>query len=321
MNYFPIFIDSSKINALIIGGGDVAARKIELLTKATSQITIMSAKLNHSVERLVAEQQLTWLAENYNPSNLEGFNLIIAATSDAKVNQQVATDAQQLNIFVNVVDQPALCSYITPAIIDRNPMLVALSSSGSAPVLVRMLREQIEKTLPNDYGKLAEFCFKFREHVKARLKSVRERRHFWEQILRGSVGEQILQGEQIQAEQNFIKGLNGEKPIAQGEIVFIHTLDGNPDKLTLQAHRAMQFADAVFYDDDVNLDLLEFVRRDAEKFPQQITATILVNFQHALELAEQGAKVIYLLDGHHPLMENDALRKSDIATTTLVSGL
>jgi uroporphyrin-III C-methyltransferase/precorrin-2 dehydrogenase/sirohydrochlorin ferrochelatase len=321
MKYFPIFLDAKNISAMIVGGGDVAARKIELLLKSTKNITVMAESLSPSVQRLIDAHELHWLTHNYKSGYFSGINLVIAATDDSDVNKAVAAESQPLNILTNVVDQPELCTYITPAIIDRSPMIIAMSSSGSAPILLRMLREQIEKTLPNGYGKLADFSFKFRDHVKARVKGLRNRRTFWESILRGPIGENILQGNVQEAEQQLITSIKKEIAPPVGEIVFVHTLDGDPDKLTLQTHREMQFAEAVFYDDDVNIDLIEYIRRDAEKYPQSITSTILINFQHAIELAENGQKVIYLLAGHTALPDNSALAASNIPTKQLISGV
>ncbi|MEW6991828.1 NAD(P)-dependent oxidoreductase [Colwelliaceae bacterium 6441] len=320
MNYFPIFLTSDKINAIVIGGGDVAARKIELLLKTTTKITIMSEQVNLSVERLIKSHNLPWLAHNFQTGLLTHYNLVIAATDNTTVNHQVYVEASQLKILINVVDQPELCSYITPAIIDRAPILLAMSSSGSAPILLRMLREQIEKTLPDGYGKLADFSLKFRDHVKARVKGLRNRRSFWEATLRGAIGKAILQGNNQQAEQQLIASLNEEILPPQGEITFIHTLDGDPDKITLAAHREMQFADAVFYDEKVNENLIEYIRRDADKYPQSMPSTMLINYQHAIELAESGQKVIYLLAEHHTLPHNSALALSNISTQELVSG-
>lgn len=320
MKYFPIYLDAKHINAMIIGGGEVAARKIELLLKSTTKISVMSETLNSSVERLVNLHQLTWLKHNYQPGHLRNSNLVIAATDSSEVNSAVATESRQLKLLTNVVDQPELCTYITPAIIDRSPMIVAMSSSGSAPILLRMLREQIEKTLPNGYGKLADFSFKFRDHVKARVKSIRDRRAFWERTLRGSIGQAILAGRTTSAEQQLIASLKAQTPPPSGEIVFIHTGDGNPDHLTLSAHREMQFADAVFYDQEVNTDLIEYIRRDASKYPQDIASSILINVQHALDLAQQGEKVIYLLHGTIDLPENMTLTQSPVGKKYIYSG-
>lgn len=320
MKYFPIFLDGSKINAMVIGGGDVAARKIELLLKTTTEITVLSDKFSASVERLISTNLLHKLAQDYHPGLLEHKNLVIAATDNSEVNYAIYQEASQLGILVNVVDQPELCTYITPAIIDRSPMIIALSSSGCAPILVRMLREQIEKGLPNAYGRLADFSFKFRDHVKARVKGLRNRRTFWENTLRGKIGQDILAGKTAQAEQQLIASLNQQVAPPTGEIVFIHTLDGNPDNLTLSAHREMQYADAVFYDEAVNLDLIEYIRRDADKYPQSISSSILINYQHAIELAESGQKVIYLLAEFNPLPENAALSISKISKRTIISG-
>lgn len=320
MKYFPIFLDGSKINAMVVGGGDVATRKIELLLKTTTNIAIMAASVTEGVERLINQHQLKWLKHNYKAGLLEGITLIIAATDDYVVNEQVYHEAIAFNILANVVDQPALCTYITPAIIDRSPMIIALSSSGSAPILIRMLREQIEKILPQGYGRLADFSLKFRDHVKARIKGIRNRRSFWEKILRGSIGQSLLDGKQQEAEQRLIASLKEKVAPPEGKIFFIQTLTGNPDNLTLNAHRALQFADAVFYDEAVNLELIEYVRRDAEKYPQSVSSTILLNYQHALELALKGKQVIYLLAGNEELASNAALITSCISTKIITSG-
>jgi siroheme synthase-like protein len=320
MHYFPLFIAAEHINALVIGGGEVAARKIELLLKSTQQITVMSAQVNRTVERLIKTHQLVWLAHDYQMGFMQDKNIVIAATDNPTVNQHIAKEAKDNKAWVNVVDAPELCSYITPAIIDRSPMIVAITSSGSAPVLVRMLREQIEKIMPQGYGRLAEFCFKFRDHVKARIKGVSNRRRFWQQTLEGNIGQSILYGHEGNAEQQFIASLSKPQHRITGSITFIHTGDGNPDHLTLAAHRALQYAEAVFYDHQVNTDLLEYVRRDAEKYPQKIPATVLLNYQHAMELASQGIQVVYLLAGHHELPKNAALEQSGITTQEFVSG-
>ena len=305
---------------MVVGGGDVAARKIELLLKATTNITIMSATVSNGVQRLINENKLNWLAHNYKAGFLEPMTLVIAATDDTSINEQVYQEADAVKILANVVDQPELCTYITPSIIDRAPMLIAISSSGSAPILVRMLREQIEKILPRGYGRLADFSLKFRDHVKARVKGTPNRRAFWEKILRGSIGKNLLDGKTKLAEQQLIASLKDQIAPPAGEIIFIQTKDGNPDNLTLSAHRALQFTDAVFYDQAVNVELIEYVRRDAEKYPQDISSAILLNYQHALELAKQGQQVIYLLAGEDELPANAALVDSDIRTKVITSG-
>jgi len=320
MKYFPVFLDGSKINAMVVGGGDVAARKIELLLKTTTNITIMAASVTDGVERLINENQLSWLKHNYQAGLLTKITLVIAATDNTAVNEQVYHEAVAFNILANVVDQPALCTYITPAIIDRSPMIIALSSSGSAPILIRMLREQIEKILPQGYGRLADFSLKFRDHVKARIKGIRNRRTFWENTLRGSIGQALLDGKQQEAEQLLIMSLKEKIAPPQGEIIFIQTLKGNPDNLTLNAHRALQFADAVFYDGEVNIELIEYVRRDAEKYPQSVSSTLMLNYQHALELAQKGQQVTYLLSGNEELPSNEALIASGISTKIITSG-
>lgn len=236
MRYFPIFLDTQYINAVIIGGGEVAARKIDLLLKVNARITVISPSFSTSVARLIVKQQLNAIEREYAEGDLQEFNLVIAATDDEDINRRVAKEGKALGVLLNVVDQPDLCSYITPAIIDRAPMIVAMSSSGKSPVLIRMLREQIEKIMPENYGKLADFSFKFRDHVKARISKIKDRRIFWENALRGPIGKAVLQGETTAPEQQLISELKEPKRVSQGKIIFIHTLTGDPDKLTLAAH-------------------------------------------------------------------------------------
>jgi uroporphyrin-III C-methyltransferase / precorrin-2 dehydrogenase / sirohydrochlorin ferrochelatase len=321
MQYFPVFLDANYINAVVIGGGDVAARKIELLLKTTNKITVISPTVSLSVKRLISEHKLSFLQKEYGTGDLAGFNLAIAATDLVEINRNVANEGKALNILLNVVDEPDLCSYITPAIIDRDPMIVAMSSSGKSPVLIRLLREQIEKIMPENYGRLADFSFKFRDHVKARIETIKGRRHFWEKILRGSIGEAVLQGEEKIPEQQLISELKNPEQRSLGKLVFIHTLEGDPDKLTLAAHRDLQFADAVLYDQSINPRFIEYVRRDADKFPQDIPSSIIINFQHALELAEEGNHVVYLLSGHNELPKNQALSLSQVTVVEHINGL
>lgn len=320
MKYFPVYLDAKRIKALIVGGGDVAARKAELLLKTDANITIMSKHLCPTVQRLIKQNAITWLKHDYQTGVMSDKNLVIAATDNEEVNAHVYKEADELKLLVNVVDQPDLCSYITPSIIDRSPMIISISSSGSSPVLVRMLREQIDKLLPENYGRLADFCLKFRDHVKARVKGIRNRRLFWEDILKGTIGQDILAGRTKHAEQQLIAQLNEKIEAPEGEIVFIHTQCGDPDNLTLKAHRQLQFADCVFYDQLINPALIEYVRRDADKYEQDISSEISINFQHAIELAQQGQKVIYLLSGYTPLPSNSALSVHKIKHQEIISG-
>jgi uroporphyrin-III C-methyltransferase/precorrin-2 dehydrogenase/sirohydrochlorin ferrochelatase len=293
LQYFPIFLTGSELSAIVIGGGEVAARKIELLLKSTRHITIMAKVISPRVENLIAEHQLTRLPHNYRAGFLSDMTLVIAATNSTEVNAEVAAEANHLNILVNVVDEPQLCTYITPAIIDRAPMLIALSSSGRAPILLRMLRERIEKQLPSQYGKLAEFSFKFRDLVKEKINSLVQRRLFWEEILRGDVGEKVLNGQQSIAEVEFRKQLAKGDVSARGKLSFIYIKSGDPDDLTLKAHRCCQFTETVFFQKNIGFNLLEYVRRDAEKV-DYTDEPLDKTLRMALGEAEKERKVVFL---------------------------
>jgi len=266
MDYFPIFLDAKKFNAVVIGGGNVAARKIELLLKSKAKITVVSPVLKESVQGLLKNQQLTWIKAEYAPHLLDNHQLVIAATNIRSVNIAISIAANQRAMLINVVDDPALCNYITPAIIDRDPMIIALSSSGNAPILLQMLKSQIEQMLPAGYGRLARFCGRYRIEVQARIKQFSERKLFWKKVLTGDVAKQLLAGDEEQALDLFNQALTTEQFKESGSINVIRIYDQQPDNLTLQAYQKLQQADAIFLDTDITALFFDYGRRDADKF-------------------------------------------------------
>lgn len=293
MQYFPVFLTANQINALVIGGGDVAARKIELLLKTPAKISVMSANISDSVQYLIDKHGVNWIDSDYRQGYMADKNLVIAATDDSDVNNSVYEEATQHNIMVNVVDEPALCSYITPAIIDRSPMIIAMCSSGKSPILLRMLREKVERMLPEGYGKLAEFSGKFRDTIKENIKKLSDRRTFWENALTGTIGNLVLNNKEDQAETELHKALSQGIEASTGQIHIIHC-NNDPDNLTLKAHRAMQFADLLLFDKNINPSFIEYVRRDADKF--ELSQSF--NEDYALEQALKGNNVILLIKNH-----------------------
>lgn len=301
MQYFPVFLTAKDIDAIIIGGGEVAARKIDLLLKTPAKITLMSACVNDSVAVLIKKNNITWLAHDYCKGHLANKTMVIAATDDAQVNRQVAAEANEHKILVNVVDEPDLCGYITPSIIDRDPMLIAMSSSGSSPILLRMLREKIEKMLPDRYGALADFSGRFRDKVKQGVTTLVGRRKFWEKALTGNIGQAVLDDNEPLATKLLTQSLQNQNSLDSGDITFIFVGDGDPENLTLKAHRSMQFAEAVYSEHALNPRFIEYIRRDATKHE-------LVNnrdFAQPIHRAKQGEKIICLLLGHRQTIELD----------------
>ena len=180
MDFLPIFINIRDRNCLVVGGGKVAARKIDLLLNAGACVIVVAPELDIELREKVNQGILIYRAETFTPAHIDNVALVIAATNNLLVNQKISKVARKLCIPVNVVDNPDLCSFIVPSIIDRSPVLVAVSSSGKSPVLARLLRAQLETIIPEAYGRLANYAANFRERVKKHFSHPEKRRLFWE---------------------------------------------------------------------------------------------------------------------------------------------
>ncbi|MGZ4982437.1 MAG: precorrin-2 dehydrogenase/sirohydrochlorin ferrochelatase family protein, partial [Methylobacter sp.] len=201
MDYFPVFLKLKDQACLVVGAGEIAARKIELLARAGAKITVIANEISPAVLNLQAPYNLSLRQKSFSAADLREFRLVVSATDNAETNQLVAKTATEQNIPVNVVDNPELCSFIFPAIIDRSPIIAAVSSGGAAPVLARLLRAKIETVIPPAYGHLAGLADRFRDKVKQHIKKSAQRRVFWENILQGSVAELVFAGKEQEAEQ------------------------------------------------------------------------------------------------------------------------
>ena len=266
MDFLPIFINIRNRNCLVIGGGKVAARKVDLLLRAGAHITIIAPELNTELDEQLRQGTIIHRAEVFTPAHLDDATLVFAATNDHLVNQQISEAAGKLHIPINVVDNPDLCSFIMPSIIDRSPILVAVSSSGKSPILARLLRARLETMIPEAYGRLANYADIFREQVKQHFSHPEKRRMFWENELQGPFSEMVFAGKD-QAAQNYLEhSLHSEADEAPvGEVYLVGAGPGNPDLLTFRAMRLMQQADIVVYDRLVSPEILNMVRRDAPR--------------------------------------------------------
>ena len=286
MDYLPIFLDVRDQPCLVVGTGQVASRKCALLRRAGAQVT-MTTEFREEV--------------------LDRYALVIAATSNQEVNRAVADAAKARHIPVNVVDQPALCSFILPSIIERAPLVVAVSSGGASPVLARLLRARLESLIPAAYGRLAALAGEFRERVKARFKGP-ERRRFWERALQGPIAELVFSGRDAEARAALQATLDDRRlagpglSLTGGEVSLIGAGPGDPDLLTFRALRLMQQADVVVYDRLVSQPVLDLVRLEAERIyagkerakhalPQEDINHLLVR------LAREGKRVVRLKGG------------------------
>ncbi len=266
MDYFPLFLKLKHQPCLVVGAGKIAARKIELLGRTGARITVIAEDIHASVSAMQNSLQLDIIHRSFRETDVTDMRLVVSATNNRACNEQVAAAAASRQIPVNVVDHPDLCSFIFPAIVDRSPLIAAISSGGVSPVLARILRSKIEGAIPAAYGRLAQFAEKFRLLVKQRIQEAPQRRIFWETILNGPVAELVFMGKIAEAEQALKSNLEQAQPAsAKGEVYLIGAGPGDPDLLTFRALRLMQQADVVVYDRLVSPGILEMIRRDAEK--------------------------------------------------------
>jgi uroporphyrin-III C-methyltransferase/precorrin-2 dehydrogenase/sirohydrochlorin ferrochelatase len=266
MQYFPIFLDTTDLTCLVVGAGEVAARKVELLLKTSAHITVVAPWVCDTIQRFAKEEKIDLIVRPYIESDLNNKQMVFVATDSSEINKEIHDHARAQKILVNVVDNTPLCQFITPSIVDRSPIIIAMSSGGVAPVLLRYLRQKLESVIPQKVSLLGQFSEKFRESVKKRFKSVTERRYFWEDVLDGDIAENVLQGNEQVAEQRFLEKLHTpDASKTVGEVYLVGAGPGDPDLLTFRALRLMQKADVVVYDRLVSPEILELVRRDAEK--------------------------------------------------------
>ncbi len=303
MDYLPIFIAVRNKRCVVVGGGEVAARKVALLLQAGASVHVISPQLGETLAQLSGQSRVSHRAGKFVPTDLDDAMIVIAATDDPAVNSEVAAAATERRIPVNVVDSPELCSFIMPAIIDRSPLVLAVSSGGAAPVLARLLRARLESLIPASYGRLANLAGKFRDQVKKRFSRSADRRIFWEKVLQGPIAEMVYSGQDIAAESAMQKALDSESGLPnRGEVYLVGGGPGDPDLLTFRALRLMQQADVVVYDRLVAPPVLELVRRDAERIyvgkERNNHALRQEEINHLLvRLAREGKRVVRLKGG------------------------
>lgn len=301
MEFLPVFLRLTSQCVLVVGGGGVAARKASLLIKAGACVRVVAPAIGDELRELVRSHGGEIRQREYLLNDLEGVAAAVAATDDARINAQLSEDAKGRHLPVNVVDSPALSTFIFPSIIDRSPLLVAVSSAGQSPVLARLLRAKLESTIPAAYGRLAWLAGELRDQVKAQLSNVTQRRQFWERHLSGRFAELVFSGQEQEARDLAMQDL-AESRYHAGEVYLIGAGPGDPDLLTFKALRLMQQADVIVYDRLVSEPIRDLCRRDAERIyvgkaradhvvPQEDINALLV------QLAAAGKRVCRLKGG------------------------
>lgn len=301
MNYFPIFTNLKSRHVLIVGGGEIAARKVLLLLRTGAIITVIAYKICLELLSFLKKDEIKWLKTGFKEKYLDQVFLVIAATNDRSINRDIFIASNKRCIFVNTVDDESKCSFIFPAIIDRSPIIIGISSGGTAPVLSRLLRERIESLLPMKLGRIADIARKWRKKVKKIFGLSSERRFFWERVFNGRFSGEILNGNI----KNAIKILNTEisQPnVSKGEIILVGAGPGDSGLLTLKGLQVIQQADYVLYDALVSKDILELVRRDAncicvgKRYGKKSILQKEIN-SRLISLAKKGKKVVRLKGG------------------------
>ncbi|MGB8144057.1 MAG: siroheme synthase CysG [Chromatiaceae bacterium] len=266
MDLLPIFLDIRDQPCLVVGGGMVAARKVASLRRAHARIHLVAPELTPELQDQADAGDLIHCDRNFKDKDIKGMRLIITATGDRKTNQRVARLAKASGIPVNVVDQPEECSFLLPSVIDRSPVVVAVSTTKASPVLARLLRTRLESMIPAGYGRLADLCANYRDAVKARFADERDRRRFWDRVLVGGVAERVFSGHLEEADAVMARELAEARPNGgMGEVYLVGAGPGDPDLVTFRALRLMQQADVVVHDRLVAKPILDLTRRDAQR--------------------------------------------------------
>jgi uroporphyrin-III C-methyltransferase / precorrin-2 dehydrogenase / sirohydrochlorin ferrochelatase len=267
LQHFPAFFSLKDQPALIVGGGGLAARKLRLLRKAGAAVTVVAPRLNAEIAEVANDGQIATTRRGFVAGDVRGQRLVFAATGRPDVDERVAEAAQAAGVPVNVVDRADLSSFVVPAIVERDPVVIGISTGGTAPLLASRLREAIERLLPSRLGRLAHFSDSFRTAVRGILPDATTRLRFWSRFFDGPVAAAVLAGDDGAARERMLTLVNsraaGEPP--QGSVAIVGAGPGDPDLLTLRALRLIQRADVVVYDKLVGPEILDYVRRDAER--------------------------------------------------------
>ncbi len=262
MRYFPIFIDLQNARVVVVGGGEEGLRKIRLLLKTSAKIDVIAPELH---DELKANSRVNWLAHTYKASLLDGATLVYS--SDSALNAQVSADAKARGIQINAVDEAGISTFIVPSIVDRDPVVVAIGTEGTAPVLGQGIRAKIDAMLPDKLGALAATAQTLRERVARHVPHGNRRRAFWQQFFFGAPRDAFVEGDESNFHNAVHEAVNDALSGRTGRVSLVGAGPGDPELLTLKAQRKLQEADVIIYDRLVSAGVLEMARRDAVRIP------------------------------------------------------
>lgn len=303
MKLFPAFVDLKDQSVLVVGGGVMASKRAAMALRAGANVQVVTPELSPAFEDVAGYEHLK---RDFDVKDVANRRLVLVATDNDTLARRVSEASKQAGCLVNVVDRIDLSNFAMPSIVDRSPIVIAISSAGSAPILARLLREKLESLVPNALGRLADFASAYKDQVMAAIPNADRRRRFWEKVGSGAVGERVLSGE-MDGAHRMIKELissdeNSLDSAPKGEVYLVGSGPGDPDLLTFRALRLMQQADVVLHDRLVPDEILDLVRRDAERvyvgkkrgdhaMPQEEISQTLA------DLAKQGKRVLRLKGG------------------------
>ncbi len=262
MRYFPVFFDLEGKKVVVVGGGEEALRKVRLLLKTTANIAVVAPVLH---DELLSNTRVSWLAREYRANLLDGAALVYSA--DPALNAQVSADARAQGIPVNAVDDADISTFIVPSIVDRDPVVVAIGTEGTAPVLGQGIRAKIDALLPHNTGAVASHAASLRKHVAEHVQHGNRRRSFWQDFFFGKLRRAFDSQNESLFTSSLETLIHSESKPAKGHVSLVGAGPGDPELLTLKAHRKIQEADVIVYDRLVGPGVLEMARRDAVRIP------------------------------------------------------
>lgn len=305
MDYLPVFLDIRDKKVIVEGDGTLAARRAERALSAGAEVILFSTNPGDEVNELMGHARMTHFAREPEEGDFAGSVLAYGATENPVRDERLQRWAKAAGALCNIADAPDLCDFIAPSIVDRSPITVAISTSGAAPVIARILRARLEAMLPASLGRLAEFASGYRERIAQTVKSGTARRRFWENMIDGPAGDSYLFGNETRAREMIEEGLecaSRDDCLTQGEVFLVGAGPGDPDLLSFRALRLMQRCDVVLYDRLIGDGIMSLVRRDAERIFVGKQASNHAMRQEDIQelmvkLAEQGKRVLRLKGG------------------------